>query len=373
MSPQTVVLTGPNGAGKTNLLEAVSLLAPGRGLRRAKVVELERSGGGEAKSLLMPWAVNAALRMADGGESMVATGRDPEAAIAGTDRRIVRVDGTTVSQNTLAELLGVVWLTPQLDQLFQEGQSARRKFFDRLVYGFEADHASHVSAYEQAMRERNLLLQERRGDAAWFAALEQRMAEHAVVVAVYRLQTKERLNAVIAGSQRDFPKAVLEINGVVELLLAQGLPSLEVEERFRALLKGNRAEDGYSGRTREGIHASEWRVTHQQKQVEAGQCSTGEQKAVLLSIVLAQARAQAKWGRGVPILLLDEVVAHLDRKRRAELADEILDMGGQAWLTGTDAETFGEFTGKAQFFYIQDATARLQNRGVDSMLQTTIS
>ncbi|MGB1540142.1 MAG: DNA replication/repair protein RecF, partial [Rickettsiales bacterium] len=356
-----VVLTGPNGAGKTNIMEAVSFLAPGKGLRRAKISEIDRATPGSKNPLPFPWAVTAQVQLPEGDEVFIGTGRDAEAAAQGMERRQVKVDGDDVSQNTLAGLLGVVWLTPQLDQLFQEGQSARRRFFDRLVYSFESDHASHVSAYEQAMRERNQLLQDRRNDAGWFAALEKRMAEHAVVVAAYRLQMAERLNAVIADSARDFPKATLEIHGAVEDMLHEGATAVEAEDRFCALLAGSRTEDGFAGRTGHGIHRSEWQVFHQAKGMEAALCSTGEQKAVMLSIVLAQARARAMWGACAPILLLDEVVAHLDIKRRGELAEELLDLGVQAWLTGTDAEAFSELAGKAQFFQVKDAIVTLQN------------
>ncbi|MBM3616975.1 MAG: DNA replication/repair protein RecF [Alphaproteobacteria bacterium] len=355
-----VVLMGANGAGKTNILEAVSLLSPGRGIRRAQLPDIDRRmPAGESNPFPMPWAVTAQVR-SFGEVTDVATGRDGDSGSAGTERRLVRIDSSPVSQNALADVLNVVWLTPQLDQIFQEGQSARRKFFDRLVYGFESGHASHVNAYEAAMRERNLLLQERRGDAVWFAALERKMAEHAVAVAAHRLQVLERLNAVISTSTLDFPQAKLELNGAVEGLLEQGMTSLEAEDRFRELLAARRIEDGYAGRTGEGIHRSELMVYHVAKGMEAAYCSTGEQKAVLLSIMLAVARARALWGSGAPILLLDEVVAHLDLKRRAQLADEILDIGVQAWLTGTDAETFGHLSGKAQFFSVSDATVRLQ-------------
>lgn len=361
LSPQPVVLTGANGAGKTNLLEAVSLLTPGRGMRRAKVIDIDRAVPGSVNPLPLPWAVSASLRQPDGEVVEVGTGRDADAAVMGTDRRLVRIDGNNAPQNALADVLGVVWLTPQLDQLFQEGQSARRKFFDRLVYGFESGHAGHVNAYEQAMRERNQLLQDRRNDAAWFGALERKMAEHAVVVAAYRLQMAERLNAVIAQSRRDFPKATLEVQGAVEDMLQSGMTAVEAEGRFCELLAASRVEDGYAGRTGQGVHRSEWLVFHRAKGMEAAQCSTGEQKAVMLSIVLAQARARAMWGQSAPILLLDEVVAHLDLKRRAELAEEILDIGVQAWLTGTDAETFGHLAAKAQFFTVSDAIVNLQN------------
>lgn len=362
ITPEPVVLMGANGAGKTNILEAISLLAPGRGIRRAQLTDIDRlPPAGESNPLPLPWAVNAQVEQY-GLQTEIGTGRDADAALNGVERRLVRIDGTNVSQNSLLDALNVVWLTPQLDQIFQEGQSARRKFFDRLVYGFESGHASHVSSYEQAMRERNQLLQDRRSDAAWFAALEQKMAEHAVVVAANRLHILERLNAVIAQSQRDFPKAKLELRGTVENLLLAGATSLEAEERFRNQLATKRIEDGYTGRTGEGIHRSEFFVYHCGKGMEAAFCSTGEQKAMLLSIILAVARARSLWGAGAPILLLDEVVAHLDLRRRSELVDELLNIGGQTWLTGTDAETFAHLAGKAQFFTVSNATVCLQNQ-----------
>lgn len=362
LDPAPVVLMGANGAGKTNILEALSLLSPGRGIRRAQLPDIDRrTPQGEFNPFPMPWAVTAQVR-SFGELTDLATGRDGDSGAAGTERRLVRIDGSPVGQNALADVLNVVWLTPQLDQIFQEGQSARRKFFDRLVYGFESGHASHVNAYETAMRERNLLLQERRGDSVWFAALERKMAEHAVAVAAHRLQVLERLNAVIASSTLNFPKARLELHGMVERLLERGLSSLEAEEQFREALAARRTEDGYAGRTGEGVHRSELLVYHVGKGMEAAHCSTGEQKAVLLSIMLAVARARALWGSGAPVLLLDEVVAHLDLRRRSELADEILDIGVQAWLTGTDAETFGHLAGKAQFFSVSEATVRLQNQ-----------
>lgn len=236
LDARPVVLTGANGAGKTNLLEAVSLLTPGRGMRRAKVIDIDRAVPHAVNPLPLPWAVTATLRQPDGELVDVATGRDADAAAQGTDRRIVRVEGNETPQGALADVLSVIWLTPQLDQLFQEGQSARRKFFDRLVYGFESSHARHVSAYEHAMRERNQLLQDRRTDAVWFGALEQKMAEHAVVVAAYRLQAMERLNTVIAQSTRDFPKATLELHGAVEDMLQNGQTAVEAETNFRDLL-----------------------------------------------------------------------------------------------------------------------------------------
>ena len=361
LSPAPVILTGANGSGKTNLLEAVSLLVPGRGMRRARLHEIDRAMPGSANPIPLSWAVNATLRDLNGDLVELATGRDPEAASLGSDRRLVRIDGSPAPQQALAEQIGVVWLTPQMDQVFLEGQGARRKFLDRLVYSFAPNHAAQMAAYETAMRERNQMLQDRVRDESWFAVIERKMAEQAVAIAASRLETAERLNATIATMQQSFPKATMELHGPVEDWLAEGLSGVEVETRFSDLLAATRPEDMYAGRTGHGIHKTELHVFHVAKGMEAAFCSTGEQKAVLLSIVLASARARAKWGAGAPILLLDEVVAHLDVKRRGELADELLDIGVQAWLTGTDAEPFRELAAKAQFFKVSDAIVTLQN------------
>lgn len=356
-----VVLTGPNGAGKTNILEAISLFSPGRGLRHAKMQDLDSFTPQQTSGLAPFWAVHGEL-VKDGDVMQLGSGKDAESALQGTDKRVVRVEGQVVPQQRLAEYLSVLWLTPQLDSLFQEGMSARRKFFDRLAYGFDAQHARHVTQYETALRERHSLFERRVSDRSWYLAVERKMAEMAVVVAASRLAVAERINAIIASSSLNFPKARLEVSGLVEDALKQGKTAIEAEVLFQDYLMQHRQEEMHTGRTQQGAHKSQWQVWHVEKGVEAGFCSTGEQKAILLSIVLAQTRARKIWGDAPPILLLDEVVAHLDLKRRRELADEILDIGVQAWLTGTDAETFADFHQKAQFFSVLHGKVMLQNR-----------
>lgn len=335
---QSVVLIGPNGAGKTNALEAISLLTPGRGFRRASLSDIDNLSD-EAS-----WAVAAEI---DGplGAAFIGTGPDASAEEA-TDRRLVKIDGKQArSQSELARYFSVLWLTPQMDNLFIEGGSARRKFLDRLVFSFDADHAARVNAYDFAMRERNRLLQNGAGDAAWLGALEQKMAEQGIAVAVARQHTLEGLNKAIMLSWHSFPKAFLSIIGPVEAALAEG-SALAAENALRDMLGASRGADARAGRALCGIHRSRIDVLHVEKQMPAEHCSTGEQKAMLVSIILAQARAGAAWHGRVPALLLDEVATHLDARRRAELYAEIADIGAQAWLTGTDRSTFDGFAGQ---------------------------
>lgn len=347
----SVILTGHNGAGKTNLLEAVSFLAPGRGMRRAVLSEVDRVGGGA-------WTVSAELRT-HAGEMQIGTGRDASMGEE-ADKRRVRIDGKPArGAAALAEHVSLAWLTPQMDQLFIEGNSARRRFLDRLVYGFDPAHASRVNAYEQAMRERNrLLAQQRQGagraDPFWLEALERKMAEGAVAIAAARLQAVSQLGDAIMQSTRSFPKAHLALSGDAEDALSQGEPALAVESSLAAALAAARGLDGASGRASVGAHRSRLSVTHAEKNMEAARCSTGEQKALLLAITLAEARAGAKWHARVPILLLDEVVAHLDPVRREELFQEIHDVGAQTWMTGTDTHLFEGMRDTAGVFRVEN-------------------
>jgi DNA replication and repair protein RecF len=380
-----VVLTGPNGAGKTNLLEAVSFLAPGRGLRRARLDEVLRrrmaphrmapgtTHGMAAGDLAsgptadddpetvagaapgVTWAV-AALLDTPRGPVAIGTGPDPQAP----GRRVVRIDGRpAASQTALADHVIVAWLTPQMDRLFIEGAGNRRRFLDRLVFGFYPDHAGHLSAYDQAMRERARLLREdrleSRRDEAWLAALEDIMATNGVAAAAARRDAARRLNAAVAvAPDGPFPRAGIAIAGTVEDWLAE-MPALAAEDRLRARLRQTRALDAAAGGAAEGPHRSDLAVRHVGKDMPAGQCSTGEQKALLIGLVLANARLLAA-ERGVPpLLLLDEVAAHLDGRRRAALFEEILALGAQAWLTGTDESLFAPFGDRARFFGVEDA------------------
>lgn len=347
-----VVLTGLNGAGKTNLLEAVSLLAPGRGLRRARMREMDRWAEGEAAG---PWTIAARLG-GPGGGVQIGTGRDVAAAER-SDRRIVKVEGKPArSHSELAKYANVLWVTPQMDTLFQESGSVRRRFLDRLVYSFEPDHAARVNAYEQAMQERNRLLKIQPSDSTWISALEARMAAQGMAIAQARTNTVETINDSIMMASAAFPRARLSLCGWVDEQLAVHGAALAAEEAFAGALAESRREDMAAGRALIGPHRTDLRVEHMVRAVAANACSTGEQKALLLSIVLAQARSVAAWRGSVPVLLLDEVAAHLDEARRAALFEEILSLGAQAWLTGTDEGLFEGLEGKAQFFAVADGS-----------------
>jgi DNA replication and repair protein RecF len=351
-----VVLTGPNGAGKTNLLEAISFLAPGRGLRRARLEEATRvAAGEEAPPPDRRWAVAARLDTPQ-GEVAIGTGIDP-AAPPGTLRRAVRIDGRPAhGQTDLADHVAMAWLTPQMDRLFVEGAGNRRRFFDRLVFGFHPGHAAALAAYEQAMRERSRLLKDNRFDDAWLSALEGAMAENGATAAASRREVAGRLAAAAAAvPEGAFPKAELAVTGLVEGWL-DDRPALAAEDALRARLRDNRRADAAAGAATEGPHRSDLAVRHAGKGVPAGLCSTGEQKALLIGIVLANARLIAADFGAAPLLLLDEVAAHLDARRRAALFEAILALEAQAWLTGTDPHLFAAFGDRARHFTVEDAT-----------------
>jgi DNA replication and repair protein RecF len=343
---EPVVLAGPNGAGKTNLLEAVSFLAPGRGLRRAKLSEIDRRNGGGA------WTISVHLATAE-GTVQIGTGRD--AASDSGERRIVRIDGAPAkTQAELAKLASFVWLTPQMDRLFTEGASARRRFLDRLVLGFDPEHANGLSAYERAMRERLRLLRDGPADASWLAALEETMAAQGVAIAAARREAAARIDQACAAAAGPFPQARLAIIGEVEASLG-AMPALAAEDALRRRLAEQRRIDAEAGVTTYGPHRSDLAVEHVGNGMPAPQCSTGEQKTLLLAILLAQARLLAAARGAAPLLLLDEVAAHLDAERRAALFDELLALKTQAWLTGTDSALFSALRGRAQFFAVADS------------------
>jgi DNA replication and repair protein RecF len=355
-----VVLTGPNGAGKTNLLEAISFLSPGRGLRRARLSEIDRRAPG-AQGSARPWTVAATVMTPEGPRDL-GSGRDagqPEDGAQGAgarERRLVRVDGATArGQQALAEILSVVWLTPQMDGLFREGASGRRRFLDRLVYGFDPEHSARCNAYEHALRERARLLKTGAGDAAWLASLEDSLASRGVAIAAARLDMVERLQSACDGTDGPFPKVDLGLEGAVEDWLRGG-PALAAEDRLRDGLAARRRQDAETGGAGLGPHRSDLLAHHRAKGVAAELCSTGEQKALLIAILLAHARLLTLERGAAPLLLLDEVAAHLDAARRAALYEEILDLGAQAWLTGTDVADFDGLAGRAQFFSVHDGT-----------------
>ena len=324
-----VLLSGPNGAGKTNILEAVSMLTPGRGLRGAALGEMARSDG--------PGGFGVAAQLA---QVNIGTGT----LAAAPERRQVRINGAPSSVNSLSEWLSVLWLTPAMDRLFSESAGGRRRFLDRLVLALEPGHASHAARYEAAMRARNKLLAEPEGaDADWLAALEAGMAEHGVALGEARLRTVAALGEALANrAGDDFPRAALALKGWDGADLA-------------ASLKASRGRDAAAGRTTVGPHRQDLAVTHVAKQQPASRGSTGEQKALLLGIVLAHAELVAHRRGAPPILLLDEVAAHLDPARRAALFAR-LEGRGQVWMTATEAELFAGIGASASRFHVAGGT-----------------
>ncbi len=345
-----VALTGENGAGKTNLLEALSLFTPGRGLRRADLADMTRTGAAA-------FAVSATLEGAF-GEHRLGTGITP-ATPEGRTGRICRIDGAPApSPAAFAEFVRVIWLTPDLDALFRGPAGDRRRFLDRLVLAVDADHGARVNALERALRSRNRVLEEDFSDALWLDSIEREVAELGVAVAAARRETVERL-AVLIETTRDeaspFPFARIALQGELDALVAS-LPALDAEDRYRAMLRETRARDRAAGRTLVGPQASDLVVRHGPKDIAADTASTGEQKALLIGLVLAHARLVAAMTGLAPLVLLEEVAAHLDPRRRAALFDSRADGGGQVWLTGADRGVFRDL-GEADLFHVASGTA----------------
>src|SRR5882724_8992418 len=345
-----VVLTGPNGAGKTNLIEAISFLMPGRGLRRATLEEVTFSeGDGTAGG---SWAVSAEV---EGmlGLATLGTGIEPAAAETTTRTRLCRIDREPVgSAAAFADHLRVIWLVPAMDQLFAGPASERRRFLDRLVLAVDAEHQGRVNALERALRSRNRLLEDPRPDPHWLDAIEHETAELAVAVAAQRAETVHRLQAALANRTDDaFPSAEIALDGWMERLLPDH-PAVEIEERYRGILKNNRARDAAAGRTLDGPHLTDLAVIYSPKSIPAADASTGEQKALLIGLVLAHASLLAEMTGFAPVLLLDEVVAHLDPARRAALYDALDRLGAQVWMTGADPAAFADVTGQADVFTV---------------------
>ncbi len=342
MDGASVVLFGPNGAGKTNLLEAVSLLSPGRGLRGSAIGELGRRLPGEAVGRV--WAISALVEAGEGGPVRLGAGIEAP----GAGRRVVRVDGETVKPGRLSEHVRPIWLTPAQDRLFLEGAGERRRFFDRLVFAAEPGHAAHVAAYDAAMRERARLLAEDDPDPAWLSALEGRMAEAGEAMAAARARTLADLQAEIdSRDDRPFPRGALSFLGEFGAIQ---------ETDWAGKFAAARARDQAAGRALTGPHRGDIQVIHAERDRPAAECSTGEQKALILNLVLAQAArlSRAKEAPN-PVVLLDEVAAHLDARRRAALADEIAALGLQAFMTGTDQNLFEHLKGRALMVRIDAA------------------
>jgi DNA replication and repair protein RecF len=350
----TVVLVGPNGAGKTNLLEAISFLAPGRGLRRAALDEVAFS---EADG---SWAVAAEIEGAL-GLATLGTGieRPPEDGAA--IQRKYRIDREpAASAAGFADHLRVVWLVPAMDALFAGAPSERRRFLDRLVLAVDAEHSSRVNALERSLRSRNRLLEDPRPDAHWLDAVEHETAELAVAVAGLRVETVRRLETVLASRAGSaFPPAAIALDGWMEQLIP-AYPAAEIEERYRAVLRDNRGRDAAAGRTLDGPHLTDLKVSYAAKSIPAADASTGEQKALLIGIVLAHAKLIAEMTGHAPILLLDEVAAHLDPGRREALHQELLQLRTQVWMTGADPALFAEAPGDAAVVEVR--SGRLEPR-----------
>jgi len=345
-----VVLTGANGAGKTNLIEAISLLTPGRGLRRATLDELAFSEGDGA------WAINAEI---EGmlGLATLGTGIEAPAGADASPTRRYRIDREPApSATAFADHLRVIWLIPAMDPLFNGPASERRRFLDRLVLAVDAQHSSRVNALERSLRSRNRLLEEHASDAHWLDAVEHETAEVAVAVAAARHETMARLQGALAAARDTapgFPRAAIALEGFIEELLPHH-SAAEIEDRYRALLRENRPRDAAAGRTLEGPHRADLKVTHADKGVPAADASTGEQKALLIRLVLAHAGLIKDMTGFAPVLLLDEIVAHLDPNRRAALYDALATLGAQVWMTGADPAAFGDIADRARVFEVRN-------------------
>lgn len=347
----SVVLTGHNGAGKTNILEAVSVLTPGRGLRGAPFGDLAPLGGDGT------WAVSGRLWL-DGAEVVLGTGQQGGAGANAS--RTVKVDGETVSSSgVLGEYLQILWLTPSMDGLFTGAASERRRFLDRLVATFDDAHRTRVTHFERAMRQRNRLLETGERSETYFAAIESQMAAIGTAIAAARIEAIDLLAGIIGTNAMNggaFPWAVLALEGRLEAGLRERA-AVDVEDDYARLLAITRERDRAAGRTLDGPHRSDLLVRHGPKDMPAHLSSTGEQKALLIGLILAHAKAvnEARGGLA-PLLLLDEIAAHLDEPRRVALFEEIERLGAQAWLTGTDPGAFAPLQNKAQFFTIAGGT-----------------
>ena len=332
-----VAIHGPNGAGKTNILEAISLLSPGRGLRRARMEEIVRQPDA------LGWKVSAVLQSLNQSHEIETTVQDGGA-------RTVRIDGKAASQVALGRIARVLWLVPSMDRLWIEGADGRRRFLDRMTLSFEPGHAEATLGYEKAMRDRNRLLKDQVNDPTWYGALESQMARHGAAIIRNRRDALARITAAQAGSQTAFPAATLTLTG------PDDAATPDSAEALAAAFADGRRDDLRAGRTRVGPHRADLGAVYASKGVEAKQCSTGEQKALLISLILANARALRDDFGAPPLLLLDEVAAHLDAERRAALYDEICGLRAQAWMTGTGSELFVALGDRAQYIQVCEDT-----------------
>ena len=345
----SVILCGPNGAGKTNILEAISFFSPGRGLRGARTTEIQNS----TIPANQGWSISAELDTSF-GSIQIGVGLDQT-----TQKKIVRINGEPAkSQTSLSEWVSCIWLTPQMDRLFIDSSSHARRFFDRLIFTFDPGHAGRITRYENAATQRLRLLREGQFDPTWLSGLEAQMAEAGIAVSTARnLFCKKLQKAYLSATQEEsenFPKAFLSIIGEFETKTTS-MTALDAEEFFKKQLKTLRNKDAQSGITHFGPHRAQFNVIHAKKSMDAEHCSTGEQKLLLIGIILAHARLLNTEHGAAPLLLLDEVVAHLDPNRRAALARILSIYPAQIWMTGTDQELFEDFASFSDFFLVRDS------------------
>jgi DNA replication and repair protein RecF len=348
VSASQIALVGDNGAGKTNLLEALSLFSPGRGMRRAEFAECARDEGPGG------WAISIEIE-SQGGLTQLGTGISGGGVEGASMSRRNRIDRNPVaSSGAFADRLRLVWLTPEMDLLFVGAPGERRRFLDRLVLAIDANHASRVAALDRATRSRNRLLEDGGADQTWLDAVEREIAELGVAVAVARADAVSRLGGAIARHRTEasaFPWAEIALAGELEEQASKA-PALELEERHRRFLRANRSRDAAARRTGAGLRPADLLVRHGPKQIDAGRCSTGEQKALLVGLILAHARLVADASGLAPIVLLDELSAHFDPARRAALYADLSELGSQVWMTGADPAAFAELAGDAQVFRV---------------------
>lgn len=362
---QPIIIYGENGSGKTNILEAISFLTPGKGLRGTKLADIKRISPALITDEYTPseisnfsWAISATV-VKNGDKYEIGTAaeksiREYEDESRSFERRIVKIDGTKVSsQAELGKYLSANWITPQMDRLFRGGSQPRRSFLDRLVYAFDLEHAKRTANFEHWYKEWYQLLKSGNSDTNWLKSLEENMAAVGVAIAAARREQIAKLNRFIETEPDDiFPNVLLELDGTIEKLLDK-MPAVDVEDYYQNLLQKQRQNVLYNGNV-DGVNRTDFKVYYKKKRMPAELCSTGEQKSLLISIILAQSKCQTLHQGFAPVLLLDEVAAHLDEIKREALLEKILGLGAQAWITTTSPEPFGSLINNAQFLEVKN-------------------